>query len=629
MGGPRGAVSPARGAAGRVGYRPDVDGLRAIAVLAVVAYHAGLPGAGFVGVDVFFVISGFLITGLLLREPRVDFWGFYARRARRILPALAVVVASTFVAGALLLPATGVLQLGDSAIAGLLMVANLYVPSVTGGYFDGGTHLMPLMHLWSLGVEEQFYLLWPVVFALVPRRWLGVALGALCVASLVASELVTQEAAFYGAPFRLWELGAGGLLAYTGRVGRPFHGAAGLALLAIAIAIPSPVFPGIGAMPAVLGAVLVIYAGGAGLAGRFLSCRPLVFVGLVSYSLYLWHWPLLAIDRALRVGEPPLSVRLILCGAAFLLATMTYYLIERPARHARLQASRRHVVGAAGCLIFVLIAGIVVAKVPAEHRREFERWAEDLALDGSPLPAECVQDSSEPHRPPPAGCTVGEGPLTILWGDSHAMSWQPAVALNSARVLTLSRSACAPIVGFDTGESPDEMENCRASTAAAIALIRSGAAERVVLAARWPTVTNTLPKELQDIRGMATESGRQRRKATGLPNMLATLQAISPHVGEIVVMGPIPQLRAGISHCLLLDLNCTLSRREFEELRGDALDQLRALESQIPNLRVIDPSPFFCSAEECFLQRDGVYLYWDDDHISASAARAFRSRIDP
>ncbi|MEP7301467.1 MAG: acyltransferase, partial [Caldimonas sp.] len=342
------------------GYRPEIDGLRAIAVISVVLYHAGVGAvrAGFVGVDIFFVISGYLITALLHREwqvsGRIDLLAFYVRRVRRILPALWLVVAVTLVAAGLLLsPVSGQPQaVAKSAVAALGFVANVYFQNTTGGYFDGSSSELPLLHLWSLAVEEQFYFLWPLLLIGLLRgsgaaaRWAAVAL---CAASFLLCErwLATAPSlAFYQMPARWWELGVGALVAL--QAPRPLPrpavqalAAGGLALVLVCVFVPWPEghFPGAGAAGATLGTAALLFAvhhaHSLGPVGAALRSRPAVFFGLISYSLYLWHWPLLAIDRALRVEPTPAANRAGLVAAAVLLAWLSHRFVETPFRRRR------------------------------------------------------------------------------------------------------------------------------------------------------------------------------------------------------------------------------------------------------------------------------------------------------
>ncbi|MEL6764342.1 MAG: acyltransferase [Cyanobacteria bacterium J06607_6] len=335
-------------------YRPDIDGLRTIAVLPVVLYHAGVAGftGGFVGVDIFFVISGFLITTIIyqeLEEGRFSLVRFYERRARRILPALFAVIFASLVAGWFLLVPADYDHMGRSAVSALAFVSNIWFWRNSGGYFGGATDYLPLLHTWSLAVEEQFYILFPLLLMALHRFARSLLLPAILV--LVAGSLILAawatprmpSASFYLLPTRIWELGVGSLLALglvrteAPRALREVAG--GLGLLAVLVPVflydSRMVFPGMAALPPVMGAALLIWAGTAGpvMASRLLSLRPMAWIGLISYSLYLWHWPIMAFvrNRLFTVElEPTWQVATIL--ASFLAGWASWCFVERPFR---------------------------------------------------------------------------------------------------------------------------------------------------------------------------------------------------------------------------------------------------------------------------------------------------------
>ena len=302
-------------------YRKDIDGLRAVAVLAVVFFHSKLPGfsGGFVGVDVFFVISGFLITGLMAHDRGADRFSlvtFYFRRVRRIVPALlCVYVACTLLAAVLMLPGD-MAEFGRSLLSSATFISNHFFYRLAG-YFGGESDLKPLLHTWSLSIEEQFYLVWPLLFLVIGRwqyRWLPYfvwAAGAISLAASVVMVGYQKEAAFFLAPFRAWELLLGASLALLSR--RPaipawlaeLCASAGLSMIVASVLFldEGHAFPGLLALPPCLGTALLIFAGmeRRPAVTRLLSTGPAVAVGLISYSLYLWHWPILSFARYQRL----------------------------------------------------------------------------------------------------------------------------------------------------------------------------------------------------------------------------------------------------------------------------------------------------------------------------------------
>jgi peptidoglycan/LPS O-acetylase OafA/YrhL len=335
-------------------YRPDIDGLRMVAIVPVVLYHAGLPflSGGYVGVDVFFVISGFLITRILheeITQDRFSLVGFYERRVRRILPALIVVILATLLAGFMILPPEEFINLADSAIAASMFSSNFWFWIQTSDYFSSEAEFQLLLHTWSLAVEEQFYISFPILLWAIScwRKtitiWVVATLTVLSFLLAVIGVALDQPASFYLAPTRGWELGLGALLALglspplTPRWVREVVAMAGFLAILTAIIFydATTPFPGFAALLPCLGAAGLIWAGSQGrsLAGQVLSLEPVVSIGLLSYSLYLWHWPILAFLR-LYVGDVNLSLSLASAGlsASLIAASLSWRYVERPFR---------------------------------------------------------------------------------------------------------------------------------------------------------------------------------------------------------------------------------------------------------------------------------------------------------
>jgi peptidoglycan/LPS O-acetylase OafA/YrhL len=432
-------------------YRREIDGLRAIAVAAVVLYHldaALLPG-GFAGVDVFFVLSGYLITSLLVKERqatgRIDLMDFYARRVRRLLPALLLVVTTVLLLSTWWLGPLGTPfhLLTESALASVLFVANEYFLATAGDYFAGPADQLPLLHLWSLAVEEQFYLVYPLLLGLLLARgaratwqWLLV----LSVVSLLFAEHWLQfspERAFFRMPARFWELAAGALVAVSPAAARAGgRGMAWLAAVGLALVLASLVlgpwqdhFPGVGALAPVLGTAMVLravhVAGDLGWVGRGLSAAPMVWLGLWSYSLYLWHWPLLALDRATSLSPSPLAWRAGLCLVALGLAALTYRYVEQPVRRGWRWPSHRVVLtgGALGLGVLVLAVGLGRLDLVPEGRRELvARTLDDRPADMATCHYASIAEMADATPP---DCPVAPGARLVVWGDSHALAWRP------------------------------------------------------------------------------------------------------------------------------------------------------------------------------------------------------------
>lgn len=477
-------------------YRPDIDGLRAVAIVPVVAFHAfpaWVPG-GFVGVDVFFVISGYLISLIILERLEhgtFSFGDFYARRIRRIFPALVVVLLASLAWGWFRLFASDYALLGKHVAAGAGFVANL-VLWAEAGYFDTVSDTKPLLHLWSLGIEEQFYLLWPgLVYFTWTRRWsiLAAIAGVLAVSfSINVVQVRTDEVAtFYSPVTRLWELAMGGGLAYavlqhangrdTLRVTRYWwsEGAARVrdiasvvgfscVLLAAAMFSADTSFPGWRAGLPTGGALLLIAAGQNALVNRrLLSMRWIVLIGLISYPLYLWHWPLLSFATLAGASTP--EIRLTLVALSVVAAWLTYAVIEHPIRFKWKGATPIAVLcvlmatcGIAGYVAFAA-GGFTERPINRSDRAHFLEYYEQLRSRGlrEAYRAECDfmdWDTEQTRDSIDADCTAsGVNGTVFLWGDSHAQALSPglrALMPDGIRLAQVTTSGCAPRLVEDT-----------------------------------------------------------------------------------------------------------------------------------------------------------------------------------
>jgi peptidoglycan/LPS O-acetylase OafA/YrhL len=604
-------------------YCPGIDGMRAVAVLGVVLYHAGFgPPAGFVGVDVFFVISGFLITSLLEAEltatGRVDLAAFYARRVRRLFPALGIVLAVTVAASVAVLSYGELTSALQSAAASVVFGANVFFQYTTGDYFGPNVNHLPLLHLWSLGVEEQYYLLWPVALLLGRRRPLGarrVIFAAFALTSLAFGEWALyrgSQAAFYAMPSRWWELSLGAHVAWAPASGQR-HGRweswVGLLVVAVAMALPTRHFPGVGALPATIGAALLLHASTAkGGAWRVLSSQPMVLIGRVSYPFYLWHWPLLVFASAAIPFEVSAPTRAALVLMALLLATATWQWLERPlhvkplAQPSRLVCATVVTCIAMALLIFQVADATGHAPPPPD---------DPGAVAESDAPANmlrCNNLSIRPSKlPDEADCVVGGNapPRVAIWGDSHALAMQPfalAVAIREGKTaIDYSRFGCAPAIGYDNGESPLAVARCRDFNAAV--LRRAETMDTVILASRWPA---------PDVRDFATD-------------LSATVDQLSFHVRRIYIIGATPVLPASVPDCLRRKSlsSCEAPRDEFLARTAAIRTLLLSIAARHPNVTYVEPLDFFCDQKVCPGARQGMPLYWDNNHVSSTAAAAF------
>jgi peptidoglycan/LPS O-acetylase OafA/YrhL len=455
-------------------YRADIDGLRAVAIVLVVLFHATsrCPG-GFVGVDVFFTISGFLITGLLLHEQSrkefrlADFW---VRRVRRLFPAATVMVVATLVAGFFVMLPDDYADLARSAIAQQLLVSNVHFMGKSG-YFDGSADLMPLLHTWSLAVEEQFYIGYPLLLLLLgrlPRRMMVAVLLVLAGISFGVSDWgvrTHQQATFYLLPTRAWEILIGGLICFAPI---PRHrsawvanllaglGLSGILLPAWLLNAATP-FPGRAALLPCLATAMVIYANSLTTTwvGRLLQMRPVVFVGLVSYSLYLWHWPILSFLQYLRCDEP--SSALLRSGAvaiSFILAVVTWRYVELPFRSKDVLPQSKGLLFAAGAAMAVVLASALAIVAFRGLPRRFDPQALSFAAaahDDNSYRRTVRLESLQRGKLPTFG-NVDGAVTCLVWGDSHAMSLIPGIdaacKTRGVRGFQVTNHSTAPLLDF-------------------------------------------------------------------------------------------------------------------------------------------------------------------------------------
>lgn len=609
-------------------YRSEIDGLRAIAILAVVLYHARIGlRAGLVGVDVFFVISGYLITALLLREwdttERIKLFDFYSRRVRRLFPALILVVISTLIASVFLLSPLGMLrEVAHSAAASLLFVGNLFFQQHTGGYSSPSAAHFPLLNMWSLGVEEQFYLLWPLSLLIVLRWYRQAAfkiLAGLGLASLICAEVLTlinPTAAFYEMPARLWELAVGGLIALwpaqklaDGRL------LAGLGIIIVIGAVFFPIhpFPGVGAVPAVAGTALLIYAvhGSTrlGWTGLVLRSTPMMFFGLISYSLYLWHWPLLSLWRMTHPGKPHIAMILLVCAVSVLLAWLSYRFVEQPFRRRRLRDSSSRIVASGLVAVIALASASVILGNSLGQNSPRTDLATRTANDFPPNRFQCnfLETESNAGFPRSSCVSVSGKPVRVaIWGDSHALAWEPFAAALARREgvaeVSYTRDGCQPALGFGSGSSYLAIKRCQEFNRLVFNSLQN--IHVLIISALWPK-----PNHAPDF----------------YTKFQATIAQLIPRIPQIILLGPTPYLRGSVPDCMAdRDLPaCAISYKDYWVQSQPVRERLKLLAHQYGNVRYIELGRFFCNSQICPAMKNGYGLYWDTNHVSTSAVRKF------
>jgi peptidoglycan/LPS O-acetylase OafA/YrhL len=519
-------------------YRPDIDGLRAVAVLFVLIFHAfpeRLPG-GFIGVDIFFVISGFLITGIIRdqrAEGRFSLANFYERRIRRIFPALVLVLASTFVAGWFLFLPTEFAELGTNTIAGAAFFANVAL-LLQSGYFDIEASKKPLLHLWSLGIEEQFYIAWPLLLMLASRFRNGVVwmIAAVGVASFALNLFLIAhhpEATFYLPFTRAWELLSGAFLAYTRlewRKLREITALLGLVLISVAAfkLTAKAEFPGWRAALPVAGTALLIASPGSFLNYTFLENSLLVRIGLISYPLYLWHWPLLvfAPKAIYNLND---TKRAIILAACFGLAWATYRFVEKPIRTGRYGSLKAASAGLAMASIsafgvWTVYGAGLTWRFPAEIRsilgmpQQADRWRVH----------QCMLLTTDTEFSD--ACNDQRRPLVFLWGDSTSGALMPGLLdLQQKRNFGIAQfniSSCEPVLT----EAVDA--HCRDMNGRVLDVLAKTQPQIVLLQAIWYPTTEHLD---------------------GLVATINDIRKLSnPH---IVVLGRVPVWEGGIKQHIL------------------------------------------------------------------------------
>lgn len=652
----------------RVGYRPDIDGLRAVAVLSVLFFHADLsfPG-GYVGVDVFFVISGYLITRLIvgdLERGRFTFKNFWARRLRRIWPAASVTTLATLALGAVLLDPEAYRTLGGDAIAQTLMLANVRFMSSTD-YFAVSADLRSLLHTWSLAVEEQFYLVHPFVVVFLWRlkaRLLRPAFVLFAIASLVLSVVALDRyplATFYLLPTRAWELLLGGILALSpGWIVRSSRVGAGVAIAGLVL-VMTPMFayarttpfPGLAAVPPCLGTAMLILAG-TGNSNRLSAClawEPMRRIGLISYSLYLVHWPLLAMMRSLTAPEEPsLAARVAVLPVSFVLAYLSWRFVENRFRNAGpLPNYGRVVLGSVAVTVLILTIGAAV-RVSDGWRG---RFSEEVLAHIDPVRVErkwqntttAATDASSLVEPIGA---VGPEPCFVLWGDSHGLAISTVID-RLARERSIAgvarlRPATTPVPGLWSQRGGQDAAKANERV---LGWIRERGVAHVVFAARWTVQVDGQPGGAHDARALnlvapigSAPPGLARRfeSAGALAEALGALaRELEPDgitlwiLLEVPRQGDTPQSRGMRAHLTGQSVPTRgISREQHEEQSRNATRAIRSVVGT--NVRVVDLADGFFPGDgggSVTSGPGGVSYYADDDHVNRIGAEALLAGV--
>lgn len=611
-------------------YRADIDGLRAIAVVSVLLFHLGVGflSGGYVGVDVFFVISGYLITGLIageLASERFSLKAFYLRRVRRIAPPLIVMVLPTSIAAWMLLYPEAMRSFASSLALQFLSLQNFFYLA-EGEYFIGSDTKL-LLHTWTLAVEEQFYLLWPLLLILTrrmgARRQLGVVLALLLVSFVVNLALmrISPKASFFLLPPRAWELGIGGVLALRERHGfdprqlpmwlRDLAGLGGLAAIAVSVVhfTPQTPFPGTAALLPVVGSALVIGSGGGRTAvARLLSQRPLVHIGLISYSLYLWHWPLIVVTRLLRhdPGAPAYAVAIIVAAVA--LAEASYRFVETPIRRRRWLPSSRSLLLATGSAAFALSAFGVHLMATRGAAYRYPPLARSLLTASQASRSDRCGIVFRVLHPTASVCTLYAAPSparrVMLWGNSHADMWsglfQELGAADHADVYLNARNCRA------TRDS----DFCGAAVQRSVlSFIDAHRVTDVVLASHWYGA--------YDIKDSVFESELTQLVSALSSRNLRVWLVVDPPASP--AFDPVTEYERNPASPAFgrVPISAYAPERDRERALFTAL--------QSDRVHVVDPSLLLCQPTECSGGNGTDAWYRDPGHVTDAGARAARA----
>lgn len=593
--------------------------------MSVIAFHYDVSPfrSGYIGVDVFFVISGFLITRIIHAEMLAgtfSFAAFYRRRARRILPAAFAMLCATLLGASVILLPQETVSAAQQALAVLTFSSNILFWSQQG-YFDAAAITKPLLHTWSLGVEEQYYVLFPVltlaVFAL--RRSLMLAsLVAVCAASFLLCVIQTRiqpAAAFYLLPARAWQLAFGALLAVDAFP--PLRNqwlriaAATLGWIALGVSTnlfsPRTPYPGVAALMPCLGTAAVIW-GRPALSRTVLTItRPMIAIGLWSYSLYLWHWPVVSFATA--VWGPPISVmdKLALLGACTTLALASFYLVEQPARRAAWPVTARTLAATGAVALSAAAIMIWSSGFPDRFSPQERAMADFIGYDHKNVyeNGSCFLNPDQTFDAlQPACLAKGPGPNILLWGDSHAAHLIHGFrrALPQATLMRATMAQCTPY------DEPGQSAACTEFNGRLPGLARDLAPDIVVLSGNW-TRTAMAP--------------------VAQASLLATIEAITEAGSRVVVIGPSPQFDRPLPDLLIATSRFGVTSEGhmltfFAEV--DAF--LRALVKDVPRTDYVSLLTLLCTGSDCVLQTsDGAPLAWDDGHFTAQGSELAVSRI--
>lgn len=638
-------------------FRTDIQALRGLAILLVVLHHAELISAlkaGYLGVDIFFVVSGYLITGIVakgIQQGRFSFSGFYFRRAKRLLPAAYVTFLATTLLSTVFLTRPEMRDYTRQLLGAVTFTGNIALWMQTG-YFESAAELKPLLHVWSLSIEEQYYLLLPAALVFTPRQYWRAGTVAVLVVSLalcLALVAVKPGATFYLLPTRAWELALGslGILALEGRrevwLTRLFWPA----LVALLVLLVVPFFPtgaphpGLNALIAGI-ATLIIILRRHPVLDRSLPVRGMARLGDMSYSLYLVHWPLLAFAANAWVSPAPGTVRLGLVCAALVLSYALFRWVERPARQAEIPCNRRSVMVALGISSVLVLTGFGVY-----HAESWSGRVDYTEVRRGNLGFSAACEFGDKFEPKPE-CRNSDAPRILVWGDSNAMHLVEGIAASTQLGLAqATKTTCGPVMGisvFRPGGFYNRhwAEGCLSFNQSVLDYLADATSVEVVVLSSFlgqylagNRLIATVGVRASGSSGGVTE--REGGEAIALEALRATIAAIRALGKRVVLVAPPPASDFDVGRCLELKANgkavfgadnpsCAISEAHYRVLRADVLALLDrvANEAAVPLIRLDE---FLCREGTCATEISGHFLYRDGGHLSYDGSRLLGQQL--
>ena len=633
--------------AGKLHYRQDIDGLRAIAVVAVLIFHVAqsfLRG-GYVGVDVFFVISGYLISSNILQQAergQFSIARFYEHRLRRIFPAYAAVLLFTTIVVFVKFMPTEIGAYAKTLAAAIASITNIYFWAATD-YFAVASEELPLLHTWSLAVEEQFYLIFPflvvAIYKWLPKRRNAIVLSIFLVSLAVSiwGTYTAPIATFYFLHTRAWELLLGTILALK-IVPAPKNVAlrnltAGVGLVLIILPMlfywPYTRFPGLAAVPPCLGAALILHAGESGesFVSRLLSLPPMVFIGLISYSLYLWHWPLMVLQRTdflLTSGDSRLVARGVVFAASFVCATLSWWLIERPTRNRALLSSRNLVTGSVLAALVLLVAAGTLSYTQGFQQRfapaalNVARYL-DYDQNSQFREGQCFLDRDTPFSKfDQIGClpNLPGRDSYLLIGDSHAaaLSYGLREAFPDANIMQISGVGCPPVIVMQQSAS----DACEGMIDLGFnKLPQSRKISKVWLVARW------------NVGRLGQGPGWNK---DWLSELLRSVNALRKQGIDVVLVGPMPEYQSRLPRLIAKSIQSQDPALVHRSISPDslALDQLMSSFARENGISYVSLASALCNEGNCVeYAAPGIPLLFDSDHLTDAGAAMLAKQIAP